>query len=731
MTNALHPLPNAVESDAEEPSLEWQGLLHALLRRVWLIACGALLCGLAASVYVQQRAARYESRTVLQVEPEQAHPLRREEGSEIRAQDPMIMETVVQNFRSRALLEGVVRELRLSEKPEFRGLAATSAEATTAAAARLATAYAVLPRPRTLLVDVSFQDSNPRMAQQLANTIVAQFLKQNAEQQVAQAQAQVTMLAQKAGELKARLAQSEAAVQNYKNHLESVSVDTGRNLVEAKLQDLNTNLSGARNERMKFESDLQVIESLPIGDQARWLAVPSVAADATVAAAQVRLKALEVEIQTLSDHYRAKHPRMIEAQSQLLAGQAALAAAVRAAPEHVAASLAGARAGEQTLERAVALQEKELLKLDEKITPYRALQKELEADRSLYEGVQQKLKESAVLMDIRPVNFRVVEPALLGTRLHDHRLLFILAGSIVGALGAAAGVAGLYLLDSSIKTVDDAERLLGLPVLAAVPKMSRTKGPAHLLAIWDQPDSPLAESFRSLRTSISLLGPAAEHKVLLFTSAVPGEGKTVTAANTAAALAQQGLRTVLLDADLRRPRLSRLLREACVKAPGIAEYLVGEEPAVLRTEIPNLFLLPAGAQAPNPAELLASPRFAQLVDTMKAQYDRVVIDTAPVNVVSDTLSIVGTAQAVVLVVRSDGTSRKVVRRALELLRRAHVRADGLVLNCLPQWSGLGHHYYYSSAKKYGEAQTYAPDFLTGNAAKPATLAIAPSGTSPG
>jgi len=710
--------PDPASLDDNEPSLELAGLLHVLLRRSWVIALVAVACGLAAGAYVQRIPEEFQSKTVIQIESQATRPIKVEDGSTEDLRDPLVMETVIENFRNRSLMERIAHELHLADDPAFLGrsdpLPASEAEVV----ALLSSSVTVTARPKTLLVDIGFTHSNPKVAQRLAASIVDQFLLQNTAQQVGQVEAQNSLLLQKEAELKAKLERSELAVQDYKNRMESVSMDAGRNLVEAKLQGLNTSLTGARSTRIRIESDLSMLQTVPGRDPIQLLDIASVAADPQVAAALGRVKTLEADILALSDQYRGKHPRMIEAHNRLEEAKVEEAKAVRSAPDRLAAQYTEAQVTEQTLEKAVAVQEKELLKLDEKTLPYRRLQEELAADRALYDAVQKRLKETTVVMDIKPVNFRVVEPAVPAVRLPNRRLIIAIGAVLAGALFAVGVLAAIFFLDSSIKTVDDAERWLGLPVLSAIPTLRHVQSTAQTLALLNQPDSPMAESFRSLRTALSLLGPVECRKVILFTSAVPSEGKTLNAVNAAIAFAQQGLRTLLLDADLRQPALSLLLLKNNRKLPGVAEYMVGAQVELHATEIANLSILPAGAHAPNPAELLSGERFAELVDTLKLQFDRIIIDTAPVNVVSDTLNIVGAAQTVVLVVRNGNTPRKVVRRALELLARAHVRPDGIALNFMPEWRGIASHYYYSSDEKYGGAETYGKNYHAAGRSKP-------------
>lgn len=266
-------------------------------------------------------------------------------------------------------------------------------------------------------------------------------------------------------------------------------------------------------------------------------------------------------------------------------------------------------------------------------------------------------------------------------------------------------VAGLHLLNTSLRTVDAAERTLNLPVLATVPVMAKSVEAGDMLALLKRPNTPEAESFRTLRCALSLLGPRDKHRVFLFTSAVPGEGKSLTSVNVAIAFAQQGYKTLLVEADLRRPSVATKLL-GMGKVPGLGDYMAGQPAPITATAIPKLSVLTAGTRISNPAELLSSAEFQELVEWMKGSFDRIVIDTAPVNVVSDTLNIVACASVICLVVRSNSTSRKVVQRAIELLRRSGVKPDGIVLNYMPQWSGINNHYDYTGREMYGDGQTY-------------------------
>jgi capsular exopolysaccharide synthesis family protein len=315
--------------------------------------------------------------------------------------------------------------------------------------------------------------------------------------------------------------------------------------------------------------------------------------------------------------------------------------------------------------------------------------------------------------------------------------------------GLAVGLAFVFAadtLDRSVRTVDQAEAVLGLPVLAAIPetKDSESKkakngkdAPREAIKyrlVDEAPGGVIAEGFRNLRAALSLLGPEVERRLFLFTSALPDEGKSFTSVNYALALAQQGYRVLLIDGDLRRPSVHKVFaKRSSDQEPevGVVDYLVGNVElkhaarlvATVESESLNLakardpkattgqlFILAGGQMAPNPAELLSSDCFKRLATAALKEFDRVVVDTAPILAVSDTLLMIPHAQTTCMVVRAGKTPRNAIHRALSLMNSAGIRPAGLVLNRLPRRRGAGYYYYYTSDGYGTEGGAYAGQY---------------------
>lgn len=530
-------------------------------------------------------------------------------------------------------------------------------------------------------------------------------------------------------------------------------------LVEDKLQELSTKLTTAKAERLRLEGELSQIERAG-EDVDALLAVPSIAAAPNVADRRRELAQVQAAVATLSQRYKDKHPRMMAAKAALNETQASLKRAVLDQPAVLKNAVQQAKAAEENLQAAASEQEKAALALNKAAIGYQELARQAESDRALYESVLRQIKSTDFSKGQRTNAVSVVERSPTPTQpIQPNPKKSILLGLLGGIAAGLGTIFGLNALDRSIKTVDQAENSLGLTVLAAVPEVKKGEvapvagepkrdpgavGSASYRLVAEAPEGPAAEAFRNLRATLSLLGPEHERRVFLFTSALPSEGKSFTSANYALSLAQQGHRVLLIDGDLRRPSLHKIfLREeagsdngntADPHTKGIVDYLVGDvslegavrivdakdvdvlgttpsEDRLLTATGGQLCVIAGGRRAPNPAELLSGAVFGQMISDAVRTFDRVVIDSAPVLAVSDTLLMTSYVQTVCLVVRANHTARNAIQRAIGLLASSGTRPAGVVLNRLPRQRGSGYYYYYAS-HGYGAGEgSYAGGYV--------------------
>src|SRR5437870_3032780 len=739
---------------------------HSFLERIWIVAI-CVLAGLFLALGNLARTPKlYQARTVLDVEFEEpsfvptSDYATRTRSIFLASQEAL--RTIEQNLTNPTLLAQVVRSEGLAQEPSQAANKTQNASGVTTftpleEALGRAMVGMVHPAIRrgTRLIDLYVTNGNPAMAQRLAEAVGREYIRNSIERRASSSEDALRYLLEEEERLKRNLQKSEAAANEYKAknpdalQLGGGTAATGSQgagaggarggLVEDNLQDINTKLTAARADQIRLEGQLQQVDQIGNNIDA-LLAIPGISAAPMVAAARSNIIQIEANITTLALRYKEKHPKMMAAKASLAEAKVKLREAVLAQRPILRNTLEQIKATEASLQQALQAQQGVAVNLNRTAIGYQELARQAETDRALYESVLRQIQDTNLAKDVKANAVSVIEHSPLPNfPVSPRPTKTILLGLLGGLAVGLAFVFGVDALDRSIKTVDQAESTLGLPVFAAVPDTT-DEGPVSRLkrrtkafrrsnyrVVVETPESPAAEAFRNLRAALSLLGPEAERKVSLFTSAVPNEGKSFTSANYSLVLAQQGYRVLLIDGDLRRPNMHRIFR--CPDArnnsdedstPGVTDCLVGEaDVASAARQIPageiqlvdesieltenvlaatggQLFVLAGGRRAPNPAEILAGPFFGQLIAKAATLFDRVVIDSAPILAVSDTLLMMPHVQTVCIVVRAAKTPRLAVYRAITLLAKSGIRPAGLVLNRLRRNRGVGYYYYYAS-----------------------------------
>ena len=489
-------------------------------------------------------------------------------------------------------------------------------------------------------------------------------------------------------------------MQTYKEDHKAGSLEERQDTVVARLQSQATLFNDAKATRIRLEA-AQAELKLVANRREALLAHPIVVAHPSVVPLRDKVQALQTQILTLGLRYTEKHPRMIQARAQLAEAKAAMDEAASKVPRWVESEYERALATERNFESALQDQEKLALGLDKQAINYKVLTREMETNRALYDALLRRLKETDVAKGVELQNVRVFEAASLpAAPIPRHAMRQVALGLVGGLGGGLLAVLAAYFLDTSWKSVDQAETATSLRVLASIPKCGRLSPAEVGTLLQDQPASAVAEAFRFLRTSLYLTARQPGRVVYLFTSAMPSEGKTFCAVNCAVAIAQQGLRTVLIDADLRSPDVAAAVLDNDAVS-GVGEYVLEQvdfDAVIHPSKIPNLSVIPAGQVAPNPGEMLASLAFARLIGEARANFEVVVIDSAPIHPVSDTLLILEHADTVCLVVRLERVAPKVVLRACQVLGQFGRRPTGLIMNAVPRRATP---LYYCAADSYG------------------------------
>jgi len=429
---------------------------------------------------------------------------------------------------------------------------------------------------------------------------------------------------------------------------------------------------------------------------------------------------LRIQVADLSTQFGPQYPKVAQLNSQLKEIDHQLQSETNKAVDHLKGQYLAALQRENMLRASFEKQKQEANKLNESAIEYSILKRDLDSNRTLYEGLLEKLKEAGVTAGLRSNNFRIIDAARVPTSPSEPNIPRNLTFALM--LGVISGVGLAFILenmDNTVRTPEQATALSGLPALGMIPLGSKSvsHGPTGKRLVLTpisskeavetvtqvRPQSQMAESYRALRTSLLLSNLGAPPKVIMVTSARPQEGKTTTSINTAIVLAQKGVRVLLIDADLRRPSVHKTLGMG--PRSGLSNVLTGSATAqqAITTSpvLPNLFILPAGTPPPNPAELLASSNMRDLIAELRAEFDHIVIDTPPTLSVTDAVVLSPRADATILVIRSGQTTKQALRRARDILTQVNAHVAGVLLNAVDLTSP-DYYYYYEYQGKYGQ-----------------------------
>ena len=562
--------------------------------------------------------------------------------------------------------------------------------------------------PTSRLLDVTFEAGDAKLAARVLNVHLENYIEQNFRSKYLATTTASNWLKDQLNELQFKVEKSEDARIAYERQNQIWNIDEKQNITQQKLSDLNKELTQAQGERMRSEALYQLVGTGHID------ALPPVRDSLLLQDLQKKQSELNTQYVEALNQYGPSFPKVMRLQAQLKEIEHLIAREKANIINRIEAEYHTARQRENLLSQALDKQKGESNAMAEKLVQFNILKREAEANKQLYDGLLQKMKEASISAGLRSSNIRVVDPAMVPSApSRPQKTRNILLAFLIGLVGGVGLALLREYLDNTVKTPGDIEMLTRLPSLAVVPAFvtlnGRNRVPKMLksgsgngtesrveLVSHTLPQSQISEAFRALRTSLLL--SQAEHppQVILVTSALPREGKTTAAVNLAVTLAQLGDRTLLVDADLRKPGISRALSMSDGKYAGLSSYLAGVSSLELVTvphpAITNLAAIPTGPVPPNPADLLSSRRLSEAVSILRQEYKFIVIDSPPLMAATDGVILSVLVDGVLMVVRSGETPKEAFMRARDQLVAVKCRLLGVVLNAVDSSSP---DYYYS------------------------------------
>lgn len=560
----------------------------------------------------------------------------------------------------------------------------------------------VAPIRTSRLVDIKYRLPDPAMATAIINTVAHEYIQQNLEYRFTASKDATDWLGGQLETQRAQVERAESALQKYRENNDAVSIEDRNNIVDQKLGDLNAAVTRAKMERIQREGLYTQLKDSS-ANPAVIDSFPAIMSNAFIQQLKTDLADLQRKQAQLSGRIGDKHPDMLKVQSEIQVTQSKLSAEISKVVQSVRAEYQAALTQEQSLTHALDQQKSEALSRDRKAIEFNVLLRDVQSSKQIYDSLLQRTKEAGISGELKTSNIRVVDIAERpASPVSPKREANILLSLFVGSVLACGFVFLFEYLDSRIKTPDEIRTYFNVACLGLLPKVEGLQTGTYPL-LSDTVPAGYSEAFRSIRTNVLFSAAHEKSRSIVVTSTGPDEGKSSVACNLAISLAQAGQRVLLIDADMRKPKVHSAL--AMTQEPGLSNVLVGTSKAsesVRKSSINGLWVLPSGRVPPNPAELIASARFNDFIASLKAHFDWVLIDTPPIMAVTDAALAAHNVTGVLFVVGAGMTSRHAMMRALDQLGNVRANIIGAVLNRVD----LQRHAYYYSSYYRREYSTY-------------------------
>jgi capsular exopolysaccharide synthesis family protein len=560
----------------------------------------------------------------------------------------------------------------------------------------------VSPIRNSRLVDVKYRLDDPALASRIVNAVAKNYIEQDLEYKFVASKGASDWLGERLAEQRTQVEKAETALQRYREQNDAISLQDRENIVVQKLSDLNGAVTQAKTDRFQKEALYKQLQSLT-QDPAALDSFPAILGNTYIQQQKAELAQLQRQYSQLSEKLGEKHPDIIRVRTGISMAQTKLDVEVAKVVQSVRNEFQAALAKENSLIAALNQQKGEAQAMNRKAIDYGVLERDVQSTKQLYESLLQRAKETGVSTELKTSNIRVVDEAERPRTPVSPKKTLNLSLALVAGSFLAFGLTFFFeYLDSRIKTPDEITTYLGLASLGMVPALrpDASGGSDPLISRGVPPN--FAEAMRAIRTNVLFSSTEEGSRSLVVTSTGPGEGKTLVAANLAISLAQAGQRVLLVDADMRRPRVHTMFNQR--QEPGLSNLMVGQaapSAAMRKSSVPGLWLLTAGRIPPNPAELLGSKRFKDFIQTLREHFDTVIIDSPPIMAVTDAAIAASSTNGIVFVVGAEMTTRQAARAAVEQLEKSRPGFIGAVLNRVDlERNG----YYYSNyyRREYGQ-----------------------------
>lgn len=720
------PEPRSLASEVAE-SIDLHAYWRTIVRRRWLIIPFFLATVFVTGVITLKQTRVYDATTTIIIDLQAPKVLDKdtvqdvvETGTGGYWYSKEFYETQYKVITSRAVAQRVVDRLQLAQNLRFLDLDGIDDPVELERKKQRIDPVQVFlknlkiePVKDSRIVRLRFEDEDPQLAAQIANTLAESYIAENLSVKTVTTQNASEWLEGQLADLERKLEESGKALFEFKksHDIVATSWEDRQSMVTQRLNQINDALTRARVKRAELQARNDAIVAVGESIDKPGSEVEALQPVAnSIAIQQIKLRYVETrsECADLRSRYGDNHPRLQACTQKLEETRQGLRDEIKTALNAAGQEYQEVLKTERNLKTLLAETKSDAFDLNQYERDYLELKRSYDNNQRLYELVLKRLKDTGVSGMLQVSNVRILDRARPANKPVRPDLVRNMAlALLLGLLGGIGLAFGAEALDQSITSQQQVEERLGLPFLGIIPSIERTKdGGAQDLIVHTEPKSAVAECLRAVRTNLLFMSPEKPLRTIMVTSSGPQEGKTTTATSLAVTMTASGNRVLLVDADMRRPRIHRIF--GMESRVGLSSLILGESTLAAVTQhspVPGLDVLPCGPVPPNPAELLHTAAFQRLLAEMATSYDRVIIDSPPVGVVADAVVIGTQVDGVLVVLKATKTTKAVAQQAVKQLRDVNAPIFGAVLNDLDltdQKYGQ-YAYYYRYGYYYGDS----------------------------
>ena len=726
------PSQSAIDSD----DINLLDLWRVIKKYKWTIFAFFLLVTATTLVLTLLMRPVYSATALIEVKPDKGTMVKFQNIETETVETTQFLETQVNILKSKAIAEAVIKKLDLASNPEINGDLKQRSILTGAKGLvgyfsglknrgsneqdnenkllieetqrldNFINRLKVNALNKSYLFQVSFESFNPKLSADITNTVIDEFVRLNIDRKIESSSGAKLFLQREIEKVQAKLESSEKTLTEYARANKIIDVEDKGNIMNERLSDLSAQITNVENERVAAETLYEQANSSENLDSIRL-----VLSNELVQGYKREQATIQAEYFKLSRIFKPAYPKLVQLKSQMDELQNLINVETNRIVDGIKKNYEQLQSKENRLSQALSNQKQQILDLQDRSIQYNILKREWETNKELYKGLLERIKEVGVAAGIELNNISNVDKARVPISSSKPNYAFNL--TLASAIGLFAGIVLAFLLnllDNTIRTVEEFEGITNLPCLGVLPFSRRDKndrkeqdndteppsGSMELIVTQNKTD-PLSEAFRSIRTSLMFSSAQGIPKSLQITSSGPGEGKTTISCNLASVLAASGHKVLLIDCDLRKPRIHKIFK--IPSSPGLTEMLIDEFDInkLHKLKDQEVYILPSGILPPNPAELLGSIEMGKLIEKAQDSFDHVILDCAPILGLADSVVMTTKVTGVVFVSKFGEVNKDVLKQAVKRLKMVRAPILGGILNGVDlksdEYVNYGQYYY--------------------------------------